>query len=105
MPGIPREVIEHHLKIHPDARLVRQKPRKQSIERQNFIREEIRKLLQAGFIEEVYHPVWLANPVVVPKANRKFRMCIDYTNLNKGMSKRPLSTSSNRSDYRLHLRV
>jgi hypothetical protein len=50
-------VIEHHLKIRPDARPVRQKPRKQSIERQNFIREEIRKLLQAGFIEEVYHPV------------------------------------------------
>jgi hypothetical protein len=57
MPGIPREVIEHHLKIHPDTRPVRQKPRKQSIERQNFIREEVRKLLQAGFIEEVYHPV------------------------------------------------
>jgi hypothetical protein len=55
MPGIAREVIEHHLKIHPDARPVRQKPRKQSIERQNFIREEVRKLLQAGFIEEVYH--------------------------------------------------
>jgi hypothetical protein len=65
MPGIPREVIEHHLKIHPDARPVWQKPRKQSIERQNFIREEVRKLLQAGFIEEVYHLVWLANPVVV----------------------------------------
>jgi hypothetical protein len=60
MPGIPREVIEHHLKIRPDTRPVRQKPRKQSIERQNFIREEVRKLLQAGFIEEVYHPVWLA---------------------------------------------
>jgi hypothetical protein len=58
MLGIPREVIEHHLKIHPDARPVRQKPGKQSIERQNFIREEVRKLLQAGFIEEVYHPVW-----------------------------------------------
>jgi hypothetical protein len=51
MPGIPREVIEHHLKIRPDARPVRQKPRKQSIERQNFIREEVRKLLRAGFIE------------------------------------------------------
>jgi hypothetical protein len=83
MPGIPREVIEHHLKIHLDARPVRQKPCKQSIKRQNFIREEVRKLLQAGFIEEVYHPVWLANPVVVPKANGKLRMCIDYTNLNK----------------------
>jgi hypothetical protein len=67
MPWIPREVIEHHLKIHPDGRPVRQKPRKQSIERQNFIREEVRKLLQAGFIKEVYHPVWLANPVVVLK--------------------------------------
>jgi hypothetical protein len=38
-------VIEHHLKIHPDARPVRQMPRKQSIERQIFIREEVRKLL------------------------------------------------------------
>jgi hypothetical protein len=83
MPGIPREVNEHHLKIRPDARPVRQKPRKQSIERQNFIHEEFRKLLQAGFVEEVYHPVWLANPVIVPKANGKLRMCIDYTSLNK----------------------
>jgi hypothetical protein len=89
MPGIPKEVIEHHLKIRPDARPVWQKPRKQSIERQNFIREEVRKLLQAGFIEEVYHPVWLANPVVVSKANGKHRMCIDYTNLNKACPKDP----------------
>ena len=89
MPGIPREVIEHHLKIYPDAKPVRQRPRKQSIERQNFIREEVRKLLQAGFIEEVHHPEWLANPVVVPKANGKLRMCIDYTNLNKACPKDP----------------
>jgi hypothetical protein len=89
MPRIPREVIEHHLKIHPDARPVQQKPRKQSIEWQNFIREEVRKLLQAGFVEEVYHPVWLANPVMVPKANGKLRMCIDYTNLSKACPKDP----------------
>jgi hypothetical protein len=56
MPRIPREVIEHHLKIYPDARPVRQKPRKQSIKQQSFIREEVCKLLQAGFIEEVHHP-------------------------------------------------
>jgi hypothetical protein len=89
MQGIRREVIEHHLKIHPDARPVRQKPRKQSIEWQNFIREEVRKLLQAGFIEEVHHLEWLANPVVVPKANGKLRMCIDYINLNKACPKDP----------------
>jgi hypothetical protein len=89
MPRIPREVIEHHLKIHPNAKLVSQKPHRQSIERQDFIREEVRKLLDAGFIEEAHHPVWLANPVIVPKANGKLRMCIDYTSLNKACLKDP----------------
>jgi hypothetical protein len=83
MPGIPREVIEHHLKIYSDARPMQQKPRKQSVERQNFIREVIKKLLDAGFIREVHHPRWLANPIVVPMASEKLRMCIDYTSLNK----------------------
>jgi hypothetical protein len=83
MPGIPREVIEHHLKIYPDTRSVQQRPWKQSVERQNFIREDVKKPLNAGFIREVHHPRWLANPVVVPKANRKLWMCIDYTSLNK----------------------
>jgi hypothetical protein len=55
MPRIPREVIEHHLKIYPDARPMQQKPRKQPIERQNFIHEEIKKLLNARFIQEVHH--------------------------------------------------
>jgi hypothetical protein len=79
MPGIPREVIKHHLKINPDAKSVSQKPRRQSVKWQDFIRKEVRKLLDASFIEEVHHPVWLANPVIVPKANGKLRMCIDYT--------------------------
>ena len=89
MPGIPREVIEHHLRIYPDAMPVRQKSRKQSVEWQNFIREEVRKLLHTGFIEEVHHPEWLANPVVVPEANGKLRMCIDYTSLNKACPRDP----------------
>jgi len=89
MPGIPIEVIEHHLKIYPDAKPVFQKPRKQSMEQHNFICEEIRKLLHTGFIEEVHHPEWLANPVIVPKANGKLRMCIDYTNLNKACPRDP----------------
>jgi hypothetical protein len=59
------------------------------VERQDFIREEVRKLLHAGFIEEVHHPVWLANPVIVPKVNGKLRMCIDYTSLNKAWPKDP----------------
>jgi hypothetical protein len=89
MPGIPREVIEHHLKIYPNARPVQQKPQKQFVERQNFIRKEIKKLLDAGFIREVHHPRWLANPVVIPKASGKLWMCIDYTSLNKVCPKDP----------------
>jgi hypothetical protein len=89
MPRIPREVIEHHLKINPDAKLVSQKPRRQSVEQQDFIRKEVRKLLDAGFIEEVHQLVWLANPVIIPKANEKLRMCIDYTSLNKACPKDP----------------
>jgi hypothetical protein len=83
MRRIPREVIEHHLKIYPDARPVQQKPRKQSIERQNFMQEEIKKLLDGSFIQEVHHPRWLANPVIIPKVGGKLQMCINYTSLKK----------------------
>jgi hypothetical protein len=92
-PGIPLEEIEHHLKINPDARPVQQKPWKQSIEQQNFMQEEIKKLLDAAFIWEVHHPRWLANPVVVPKADRKLQMCINYTSLNKVCPKDPFPLS------------
>jgi hypothetical protein len=51
------------------------------------IGEEILKLLSAGFIREVYHPEWLANPVLVKKKNKKWRMCVDYTSLNKACPK------------------
>ena len=44
-------------------------------------------MLEASFIQEVFHPEWLANTVVVPKANGKLRMCVDYTDLNKAYPK------------------
>ena len=45
--------------------------------------EEVTKLLMAGFIREVYYPDWLVNVVLVKKANRKWRMCVNFTDLNK----------------------
>jgi hypothetical protein len=74
MPEIHREEIKHHLTIYPDARPAQQKPQKQSVERQNFILEEIKKLLNAGFMRDVHHPRWLPNPIVIPKASGKLRM-------------------------------
>ena len=53
------------------------------------IDEEIAKLLVAGFIKEVYHPEWLANPVLVRKKSGKWRMCVDYIGLNKVCPKDP----------------
>ena len=41
----------------------------------------------AGFIREVYYPEWLANVVLVKKANGKWRMCVDFTDLNKACPK------------------
>ena len=49
--------------------------------------DEINKLLAAGFIRGVYYPNWLANVVLVKKANGKWRMCVDFTDLNKACTK------------------
>ena len=55
--------------------------------RRRAIGEEVAKLLATGSIKEVYHSDWLANPVLVKKKTRKWRMCIDYTGLNKACPK------------------
>ncbi|GKV47203.1 hypothetical protein SLEP1_g54121 [Rubroshorea leprosula] len=51
------------------------------------IKEEVEKLLQAGFVRKVDYCEWVANPVLVKKVNGKWRMCIDYTNLNQACPK------------------
>ena len=48
------------------------------------------KLLATGFIKEVYHPEWLVNPIIVQKKkNNEWRICVNYTNLNKHCPKDP----------------
>ena len=64
-------------------------------ERRQVVMEELAKLLAAGFIMEVLHPDWLSNPVLVekkkddPAVAKVWRMCTDYTNLNKACPKDP----------------
>ena len=59
------------------------------MERQQFIVDEIKKLEAAGLVRGVLHPTWLASPVVVRKVNGKWRLCIDYTDINKACPKDP----------------
>ena len=87
MQGIPAEIIVHQLNINPRYKPVQQKMRNFTPERQRVINEEVKKLLAAKFIREVYYPDWLANVVMVKKANGKWRICIDYTDLNKACPK------------------
>jgi hypothetical protein len=58
-------------------------------ERRRAIRVELRKLLEDGFIKEVFHPTWLANLVLVKKKNGKWQMCVNYTSLSKACPKVP----------------
>jgi hypothetical protein len=84
MPGVPRELDEHKLKVYPQARLIRQKLRRFAPDIREAIRAKLARLVSAGFIREVLHPEWLANPVLVLKKNKvDWHMCIDYTDLNK----------------------
>jgi hypothetical protein len=89
MPGIPRDVNEHSLDIRAGAQPVKQPLRRFDEEKRRAIGEEIHKLMAAGFIKEVFHPEWLANPVLVRKKGGKWRMCVDYTSLNKACPKVP----------------
>ena len=87
MKGIHPSITSHRLNVLPTARPIRQKVRRFHPDRQKIIRNEIDKLLEAGFIREVDYPDWLANVVVVPKKEGKWRVCVDYTNLNNACPK------------------
>src|SRR3954467_5729389 len=91
MPGVPRELAEDKLHIRPGSKPVKQPLRCFSEDKRRAIGEEIAKLQAAWFIMEVFYPEWLANPVLVMKKNKTWRMCIDYTCLNKACPKDPFS--------------
>lgn len=87
MLGISPSTMVHKPNVCPSFPPVRQKKRVFAQERDKAIAEEMRKLLKADFIKEVYYPKWLANMVMVKKANGKWRMCVDFTDLNKACPK------------------
>ena len=87
MGGIDPTVITHRLNTSPSFKPVKQKRRSFAPERQKAINEEVGKLLHAGAIREVEYPEWLANVVLVKKANGKWRLCIDFIDINKACRK------------------
>jgi hypothetical protein len=79
MPRVPKDLIEHCLKVNPKAT-----PKKQRLRRFTLDKREA--------IKEVYHPKWLANPILIlKKNNNEWRMCMDYTDLNRHYPKDPFA--------------
>jgi hypothetical protein len=81
--GVNKDIIEHSLNVDPAFR-----PRKESLQRMSDdkdegARSEVKRHMSACVIREVTYLDWLANTVMVKKANGKWRMCIDFTDLNK----------------------
>ena len=87
MGGIDPTVITCRLNTNPSFKPVKKKRRSFAPERQKAINEEVGKLLQAGAIREVEYPEWLVNVVLVKKANGKWQLCIDFTDINKACPK------------------
>jgi len=73
--------------MDPQVRPVRQRRRKFNKERRQVIKEETKKLLSADHIWEIQYHEWLTNVVLVKKANGKWWMCVDFTDLNKACPK------------------
>jgi hypothetical protein len=85
--GVNRDVIEHSLNVDPSFRPRKQRLQKMSDDKAEGARNEVKRLLSAGVIRQVKYPEWLVNTVMVKKANGKWRMCIDFTDLNKASPK------------------
>ena len=78
MPGVPRELAEHRLRVDSKVKPVKEHLRRSAVQKRKAIGEEVARLLAAEFIREIYHSEWLANVVMVPKKDKSLRMCIDF---------------------------
>ena len=79
--------------MNPSITPKRQPPRCPFKEHVEAVKSEVTKLKKAGVIKEVFYPQWLANTVVVKKKIGKWRVCVDFTDLNRACPKDPFPMS------------
>ena len=87
MAGIDPVHASHKLNVVPSAKPVKQKMRRFHPDRYQVIQTEVDNILEVGFIREIKYPKWLANVVVVLKKGGKWRVCVDYMDLNEACLK------------------
>jgi hypothetical protein len=87
LQGVNRDIIEHTLETDEKIVPKKQKLQKMSEEKVKVVEAEVQRLQDAKVIREVKYLVWMANTVPVKKKNGKWRMCVDFTDLNKACKK------------------
>nr|GFA04905.1 reverse transcriptase domain-containing protein [Tanacetum cinerariifolium] len=83
MTSVSRQITKHRANVREECSPVRQKKRGQVADRNQAIKKEVGKLVEAGIIKEVHYHDWLSNPVMVKKHDDSWRMCVDFKDLNK----------------------
>ena len=87
MPGLSTKIVEHQLPMRLECRPVQQKLRRVKPKMLLKIKDEVKKQLDAGFLELAKYPKWAANIVPIPKKDGKVRICVDYRDLNQASPK------------------
>ena len=93
VPRVDLEFIVHKLNVDPLYPPKKQKPKRSIKEHVKAIRQEVKRLKEAGAIKEIFFLEWLVNTVVVKKKNGKWRVCVDFTDLNRACPKDPFPMS------------
>ena len=87
--GVDPGFIVHKLNIDPSYPPKKQKPRRSANDHVEAVRQEVEKLKEARPIKETFFPKWLVNTMVVRKKNGKWKVCVDFTDLNRACPKDP----------------
>ena len=88
-PGVDPNFICHNLNVNPFVTPKRQPFRCSSKDHYDAVKDEVIKLKQTRAIKEVFYPKWLTNTIVVKKKNGKWRVWVNFIDLNVGFPKNP----------------
>eukprot|EP00253_Pinus_taeda_P010219 PITA_10219 len=87
MKGVNPSICTHQIYIKEDYKPVRQPQRRINPTLKDIVKEKLQKLPDAGFIYPISDSEWGSPLVLVPKKNGKWRIYVDYRELNKATKK------------------
>ena len=87
MPGLDRSIVEHRLPLKKGFRPFQQRARQMKAEVLEEVKQEVQKMLDAGFIRPCRYAEWIYSVVHVQKKDGRWRVCVDFRDLNRATPK------------------